>query len=33
MHNLSMKIESQDQFNDKNILKIVHNLNNEVIYK
>ena len=29
---LGMKIESQDQFNDKNILKIVHNLNNEVIY-
>ena len=29
---LGMKIESADQFYDKNILKIAHNLKNEVMY-
>ena len=27
-----MKIKNKDQFYDKNILKIVHNLNGEVVY-
>jgi 3-deoxy-manno-octulosonate cytidylyltransferase (CMP-KDO synthetase) len=29
---LGMKIKSKDQFYDKNILKIAHNLKNEVMY-
>ena len=29
---LGMKIKNKDQFYDKNILKIVHNLNGEVVY-